>query len=808
MSIKTVEINITGIVQGVGFRPFLFNFARDLDLKGIIRNVGNAGVKLWLRGELEAIKQFIYFIRKTKPRISHIDDIFHTFYDNEEFNKEWSNKSNIPIDFNELKILESQSGRGSGLTLPPDITICDNCLQEMRDPKKKRYFSYPFIACALCGPRFTTVTQLPYDRERTTMKIFPYCDNCMAEYTNFDDRRFHAQTFACSECGPNYILYDKMKKILLKDSIKEMLQYTSEEINNGKVIAVKGIGGVHLVCRADDDKIVQDLRNRKGGRKFKPFALMIPNIEIISDEFLISDKEEEELTSFRRPIVLIERKNTKKDISISNWIAPGLNNIGFMLPYAGIHYLLFDYIGKKPLIYTSGNRSSIPMGIENDTIFEQLGDLADYFLLHNRPIHQRVDDSVLRIHNKKLKIIRRSRGFIPEYLRIPFHFNTQGALATGPLLSNTGAILRGNRIFPTQHIGNVTNLETHEFLKDALNHMKNLLQIKDNEIEFIASDAHPEFITTKLAEELGDLYNCKAYRVQHHFAHLLGLMAENRVLQEEKIVGISTDGVGYGGDGNIWGGEVLLTSYWGYERVGHLEYQPMIGSDRCTKYPARMFASIILKELGVEEATKIFDKIYIKYDLEYDDTELSTMISQFTKAKNVFPSENIPLTSSTGRIFDVISYLLCGSKIKTYRGEPAMRLEGLASSGKLANIELKVEINKQNNKAIINTSKLVLDVLNLLKDKNNKKSDIAAKFQIELALAFSTVAKEVAELRGLDKIGLTGGVAYNYSFSKTIKDDVISEGFKFLEHNRVAPGDAGISSGQLIGGLFQFIKDN
>ncbi len=792
MSTKTVAINITGIVQGVGFRPFLFNLGRSLGLKGYLLNRGNAGVRLVLQGNAEDIDDFIKKIKIKKPDISYIENMNIEPIKTE---KKYVN----------LEIKKSEHGRGISLTLPPDISICNDCLKEMRNPNLKRYNQYPFIACTVCGPRYTTVTELPYDRERTTMKVFPFCKDCMKEYSDFDDRRFHAQTFACSQCGPNYTLYEKSKKIIQKDSITEILREIAEKINNGKVIAVKGIGGVHLVCLADDDYIVQNLRNRKGGRKYKPFALMIPNLDLIRNEFKISEKEESALNSFRRPIVLLERKYDDILVNISKWVAPGLNNVGFMLPYAGIHYLLFDYIGNKPLIYTSGNKSNIPMGIDNETIFNQLSGLADLFLLHNRPIHQRADDSVLRVHDEKIKLIRRSRGYVPEYLPLPIDVDIAGALATGPLLSTTGAVLRKNRIFPTQHIGNVTNLENYEFLKSSISHMKTLLQIKDNEIGFIASDAHPTFITTKFAQELGELYKCDVYKVQHHFAHVLGLMAENQVQKDEKIVGISTDGVGYGDDGNVWGGEVLLCSYKKYDRLGHLEYQPMIGGDRCTKYPARMAASIMLNSLGKDDALKIFNQINIANDLEYKDTELKTLISQFEKANKQFPIENIPLSSSTGRILDTASYLLGASTIKSYRGEPAMRLEALASRGTPDNINLEAEIIRKNDISIINSSKLILDIIDLC--KNKKPEDIAAKFQIALALAFSEIAKEIAELRGIEKIGLTGGVAYNHSFSKTIREDVISEGFSFLEHDLVAPGDAGISTGQLIGGLSQYLKN-
>ena len=530
---------------------------------------------------------------------------------------------------------------------------------------------------------------------------------------------------------------------------------------------------------------------------------MIPNLEVINDTFSITKNEKDILTSFRRPIVLLERNKELKSEFISDLVAPGLNNIGFMLPYTGIHYLLFDLIGEKPLVYTSGNKSSIPMGIENDKIFDQLQHLADFFLLHNRKIHQRADDSVLRMHDDKVKLIRRSRGYVPEYLSLPFEVNLSGALATGPELATTGAVLRRNRIFPTQHIGNVTHLETYEFLKDALLHMKNLLQIEDSEVKFIACDAHPSFVTTKFAKELSAQYDVPLYPIQHHFAHVLGLMAENTIPQDEKIIGISTDGVGYGDDGNVWGGEILLTDYRGYERVAHLEYQPMIGGDRCTKYPARMVASILLKRLGIEGSLDTFKKIDLEKDLEYNEAELKTMISQFKSANNYFPNENIPLSSSTGRIFDCISYLLGASNIKTYRGEPAMRLEGLASRGNFQNVDLELKTSKKNNHYIINTSDLILDVISMLENPKIKKQDIAARFQKAMGTAYADLAIKIADKVGISKIGLTGGVAYNQMFSKTIRESVIQNGYIYLEHNLVAPGDAGISTGQLIGALFK-----
>jgi len=790
-----IEVNITGIVQGVGFRPFLFNLARSYGFKGFILNQGNAGVRFVLAGEKELLDRFVQDIKLKKPKISYIESISAKKIETDE-------------EFKDLKIRKSEIGRGISLTLPPDVTICDDCVNDLRDKNNLRYYMYPFVACAKCGPRYTTVKALPYDRERSTMIEFPFCNegnsSCVKEYEDFNNRRFHAQTFACAICGPHYQLYDKSKNIIETNSIKEILEITANRINRGEIAAVKGIGGVHLICLAEDHKVIEELRNRKKERKYKPFAIMTPNLEILDNFVVISETERELLNSFRRPIVILERKKKLNESIVSNQVAPGLSSIGVMLPYAGIHYLLFDFIGQKPLIYTSGNVSNLPMGIKNEMIFEQLKGLADFFLLHNRKIFQRCDDSVLRVHGNNIKLIRRSRGYVPEYLPLPFEVDIPGAIATGPELNLTGAVLRRNRIFPTQHIGHVTSLETLNFLKNALMNIKNLLQIEDNEIKFIACDLHPSFYTTNYAKELAEKFRVEYFPIQHHFAHVLGLMAENKISPDEEIIAIATDGVGYGEDHTVWGGELLLSSYRGYQRLGHLESQPMIGGDRCAKYPGRMFASILLNIIGVEEANKVFQKIKLKNDLEHKSAELEAIISQFINSNRNFPTKNIPLTSATGRIFDVISYLLDACKLKTYQGEPAIRLEGLASKGNPNNIELSINFIKENGQYIIKTSEIITNILNLLQNSNNRKEDIAAAFQVEFGKAFADTAVKMAESNGINKIGITGGVAYNYSFSNTIKNMITKEGFTFLEHDLVAPGDAGISTGQLIGGIFKY----
>ncbi|MEJ2278926.1 MAG: hypothetical protein P8Y70_14440 [Candidatus Lokiarchaeota archaeon] len=395
--------------------------------------------------------------------------------------------------------------------------------------------------------------------------------------------------------------------------------------------------------------------------------------------------------------------------------------------------------------------------------------------------------------------------YFPEYFSLPFESKIPGAISTGPELNVTGAVMRRNRIFPTQHIGNVTRLETYTFLKDSLIHMKNLLQIKDSEIKFISTDAHPLFETTKLGKEFSENYNVPIYSVQHHYAHILGLMAENKVPLDEKIIGISTDGVGYGDDGKIWGGEILLSSYNSYKRLGHLQYQPMIGGDRCTTYPARMLASILLNTLGESESVRIFKDLQLAKDLEYKQNELNVMMQSFNSSMG--QEKKIPYSSSTGRIFDSVSYLLKCCTKKTYRGEPAMRLEGLAYYGNPKLVDLEIETQKENNIIIINTSKLILDIINLIKNNRNERKDIAAKFQIEIGRIFGEISVELANKMGVSYVGLTGGVSYNYNFSKSVKKIVQNGGLEFLEHFKIAPGDAGISIGQMIGGLFQYHKN-
>jgi hydrogenase maturation protein HypF len=851
-----IRITIKGIVQGVGFRPFLFNLAKNTGLNGVIINKGNIGVEILSQDE-DKIEVFIEKVKLNKPKISYIEDITV-----DRINQDEINIINFDLEkiSQELKILPSEKGVGSGLTLPPDIAMCDECIKEMNNPELKRFSNYPFIACAQCGPRFTTVKELPYDRERTTMEEFPYCHivpwekesgSCINEYKNFEDRRFHAQTFACSRCGPNFFFlindnlvnkndfntifdnleYNKYKSKNFKiDSISneeisssawESINLAINMIKQNKIIAVMGIGGVHLVCRADNQKVVETLRKRKRDRKYKPFAIMVNDIQIAKKIAKISEEEENLLISFRRPIVLVEKS---KKYDLPEEISPGLNNIGIMLPYTGIHHLLFKELDNIPLIYTSGNISGMPMAISPNDVISQLGTLADGYLLHNREIYQRCDDSVVRYHSHGSKLIRRSRGFVPEYIPIPFETKVKGLIALGPEINSTGCVGNGYRLFPTQHVG-VNSVETLEFLKDSIIHLKNLLRIPDDEIEIIIHDSHPLYYSNKLIQEFIDDYDPENRRIltfpiPHHTAHAASLMIDCNIQQNESAIVVTLDGVGYGTDGNVWGGEIIYGVYHDFKRGPHQNYIPMIGGDQCVKYPSRMLFGFLLKLYDIEEAVQIFKDLDKVSHLKYGDAELNVMKLSYQN------NENYALSSSCGRFLDAISSLLDICHEKTYRGEPAMRLEGFANGGNKNRFNFyDIVINDLksiDNDSIIRFELIIDDIIRSLdrfkeekpniNEINTYKKDIAASLLNSIGRVYAEISYEIAKMNKIYAIGLSGGVSYNKilseSFYNHLEKILNSKNelklIKMLYHNKIPPGDAGISIGQAVIAISMF----
>jgi len=722
-----VKVICRGIVQGIGFRPFVYQTAMKLGLTGFVRNQGDAGVLIVAEGSKKVLLRFVDSLKYDKPYLTKYED----------FQVSWSSSQD---EFSIFEIQKSSKRKIGGVSyLPPDISICEKCLSDMKNRKDYR-FKYAFTSCAICGPRYTTITKLPYDRPNTTMIDFPFCESCSKEYNDPLDRRHHAQTTCCVRCGPTLSLYNKNgKKLELQHIFKEISRLISE----GNIIAIKGIGGTHLACSVNNDETILKLRTRKGKRKYKPFAIISSSIADVKKYAKVNSNEEEIITSYRRPIVLLEKNDP---FPLSEWIAPKLSNVGVMLPYSGIHSLILDEIKDPALILTSANPSEIPMYIENDEILENAGELADYFLLHNRRIFQRADDSVIRFANDNPVLIRRSRGWVPEPINLPFDLGNFSSLGVGPLLTSTGAIAKTNRCFPTQFIGDVDTLETLAFLESAINHMTSLLDI--NSYDSIGSDLHPNFLSTRLAEK---------YKV------------------------------GYGSDGKIWGGEIFHNSYTEFKRIGHLEEQPMIGGDRATYYPIRMVVGILAKRLSENELSDLLLNVYPN-SLPDGEDEIQVVLSQLNKGINVFN------TTSTGRILAASSALLKACYERTYEGEPAIILEALAQKGRLGKIVFDLP---EMNSGIINTTSMLYQAYEYL-ISDEQPADIALAIHLYLANQFADSAINYALSNSIKKIGFTGGVAYNDFITRQIAKKVDAANLEFIQHKSLPCGDGGISSGQAI----------
>ena len=746
-----VRIKVKGIVQGVGFRPFVYRIAKENNLKGYVKNLGNY-VEIFVEGKKEDIERFINDLKNKKPPLSRIDRL-----DIEEI------KDNIP-NFDDFYIIKSENAKEEEEgTIPADVAICDDCLKEMFDINDRRY-RYPFIACTNCGARFTIVEKLPYDRENTSMRDFPLCKECLDEYKNPLDRRFHAQATCCPICGPKVFLTDGNEVIAEED---DAIRETVKLLEEGYILAIKGIGGTHLACKVGEDEPILNLRKRLR-RPTQPFAVM-SKIEYIDLFAEVDEVEREALTSLRRPIVVLN-KGDDYDKYFSKYVS-NLDTIGVMLPYSGLHYLLFD----KEIAYvmTSANLPGLPMVKDNDEILKKLEGIADYFLLHNRRIVNRCDDSVVKKVANRMVFLRRSRGFAPEPIKVDID-NNKNILCVGAELNSTACIVKRNKFYLTQYIGNTSKYETFCYLRDAIN---NILRLTNtNKVDAIVCDLHPQFNSTKLAEELAEKFDAEILRVQHHFAHAYSLLGDSSYFDDAVI--LSLDGVGYGLDGNIWGGEVLLFKDNKMMRVGHLEEQYQLGGDLATKYPLRMLLSILYKAIGEE----VYDFIS-RYNF-FLDKELRLLKFQLDKKLNC------PITTSTGRVLDAISSLLGTCFEKTYDGEPSIRLEPVANRFKG---DIEVEPTIKNN--ILNTTELIYKCYEMLLN-NESKEKIAYYAHIYIADGLFEIAKKIADKYGINAIGITGGVSYNRIITERVMNNAKKEGFNFIYHQRVPNGDGGISFGQ------------
>lgn len=745
---KVAKIKVQGIVQGVGFRPTVYRIANSLNLNGSVKNIGNA-VEIILYED--KVDEFIEKLYKNKPPIADI--------------------SSIDIEYEEanpkkgFRILESSDEFSGVSVIPADIAICDSCLEDLNNKNSSRY-DYPFTACADCGPRFTVIDDVPYDRERTSMDNFPLCENCLEEYKNPLDRRYHAEATCCRECGPELFLYKY-------EGIENPIKKAVELLDKGKILAIKGIGGTHIVADVKNEKTIKKLRNRLN-RPNQPFACMSSDLESIKKYAIISEDEEKTLKSRRRPIVVL-KKNKNYDFAYS--VAPDLHNIGIMLPYTGLHYLLFKYDEDKSYIMTSANKPGEPMLKDNKEIISKLDGVVDYYLLHNRKIINRCDDSVIRYRGDDLAFIRRSRGYAPEPYDLSKFKNSKNILSLGPELDVTFAITKEGFSYISQHIGNTAKYETLKFLKSALNNMMKITRTKD--LDLITCDLHPNFFTTKLAYELSEKHECDLMQIQHHHAHAAALAVDNDV---EEIIAIAADGVGYGDDKTAWGGEILYTDIANYERIGHLSPQKMPGGDLATKYPVRMLYSILLNS-EMEDVSTLMKSDYSDY-FQYGEKEIAVV------NKQIKSNLNTGISTSAGRILDSVSVALgiCGKR--TYEGEPSMRLESFAYK---ANDDLNIPFKI--NKNILDTGDLLKQVIDL-KLEGNKLREIASAAQRSLAEGLAELAIRSAEKKNIDIIGATGGVFYNEAISLAVKNYIEKNDYKFIQHRNSCAGDGSVSLGQ------------
>jgi len=752
------EIKVSGIVQGVGFRPFIYRTAVENGLVGYVRNRGDAYIEIVVEGEKRNIKHFLQALKQKKPPLARIHSII-TKYLKEK------------TEFNEFTILKSSDEvKLSGSVIPPDVSICNQCLDELRDPRNPRH-DYFFITCTDCGPRYTFIENLPYDRHNTTMKEFPMCPFCKKEYSDPLNRRFHAQTVACDKCGPKvYLATNRGQPVNSEDPVRE----TGKLLEEGYIVAVKGYGGFHVATATTRDEPILRLRAVKH-RAQKPFAIMARDLETVMSFAEVSQKEAELLTSHIKPIVLLRKSD---NYYLSNLIAPNLHNIGVMLPYTGLHFMLFDNIREPALIMTSANPPNEPIVTENMEAIRKLGNVVDYFLFHNRLIAQRCDDSVVRVHGKNPNFIRRSRGYAPEPIQLKWSAKNC-VLGVGAELNATSCILLKDKAFVSQHIGDVENLETLQFLKSATKHV---LRLTNSKPDAIACDLHPKFTTTKLAQDLGSELDLPLVYIQHHHAHAAALMAEHDI---NEIIALVCDGYGYGSNGQAWGGEILHCNREGsFKRLAHLELQPLVGGDLATRYPLRMAAGI-LKTAADAEKWLLSNSAHFPHGKE----EVDVILQQLKKRP-------LPTTSSCGRVLDAVSAVLGICYERTYEGEHAMKLEAAAIKGRDV---LKLEPVIKDN--VLNTTVLVHEIFN--QRKAYSVSDLAFSAQLYLAQGLAQLAVNEAKHLDIDVIGFSGGVAHNEHITQTIRKVVEGNSLRFVVHEFVPPGDGGVSFGQAVAAAWQ-----
>lgn len=741
------RMNINGIVQGVGFRPHVYRLAMLYELKGWVLN-SSAGVVIEVEGEEKNIKEFLHRVLEEAPVLAVIRD--------------WQINETEWHGYSEFTIKISDDREDKTVMISPDIAICQDCRDEVGNSKDRRY-GYPFTNCTNCGPRFTIIKGLPYDRAMTTMDAFPMCPDCQAEYENPLQRRFHAQPNACPVCGPQTKLCNRQGQEVDGD-VRDILK-------QGYIVAVKGLGGFHLAVDARNREAVAGLRQRKK-RDTKPFAVMVRDLEAAYKYCRINAEEEKWLSSPQAPIVILERK--EQCSLAADIIHPGINTLGVMLPYTPLHFLLFDE-ELEILIMTSANISDEPLIIDNEEALDKLKDIADYFLLHNRDIYNPCDDSVMRVTDLQTPhFFRRARGFVPR--GIPIAVQAEPVLALGGEMKNTFCITRNGEAFLSQHWGDLNHYHNYVNFQMGIERFKQSLYV---EPKIIAHDLHPEYQTSRWARQQPDL---KKIGIQHHFAHMASVMAEN-ALQGE-VLGLICDGTGWGTDGAVWGGEILQGDYRQFKRAAHLKYVPYPGGDINAQRPYRMGLIYLYAALG-EKGLEIADEILPDLNGEEKNLMLSQMRAEKTAS----------LTSSCGRLFDAVGAVLGGCGINRYEGQAAAELE--ARADKTVHAHYGFDLYKDQDTWMMDVLPMWPELVADLK-QGCSKAGMAQKFHLTLVEMYTAALIRLRDESGLNRVVLSGGVFHNQILLNKITERLGEQEFIVFHHRQVPPGDGGISLGQAI----------
>ncbi len=756
-----VRVGVEGIIQGVGFRPFVYRLATDLRLTGWVRNTSQ-DVQVEIEGPATRVREFILRLHSDAPALARIQSIATEV---------------IALEGSaQFEIRESWLEPGKGQMISPDVATCLNCLAEVMDRTDRRY-RYPFTNCTDCGPRFTIIRSMPYDRPNTTMSSFVMCAACQAEYDDPGNRRFHAQPNACPVCGPSLDLRDATGQV---EPCEDALAQTAHLLADGQIVALKGLGGFLLACDATNPHAVQRLRERKR-RPSKPFAVMLRDIETARLHCALTPEEETLLLSSSAPIVLAHWNSAS---TVCREVAPGLMFLGIMLPYTPLHHVITREVN-RPLVMTSGNLSEEPIAATNEEALSRLRGIADSFLLHDRPIHSRYDDSVAMVVDGTPHMLRRARGYAPDPINLAF--DSPSILAVGPQMKSTFCLSEGRRAFVSQHIGDLDSIETLENFEETIDLYQRLFHIKP---EIVAHDLHPDYASTIYARQLAAT-GLKSCAVQHHHAHIAGCMAENSV--DEPVIGVAFDGSGLGSDGHIWGGEFLVSELSASRRAGHLEYLPLPGGDAAIIRPYRTAAAYVATLLGQEA---LDHRAVLRDALSYEE--------QDTILKQMASGLNTPLTSSMGRLFDAVAALTGIRSAIDYDGQAAIELEMTAhlqgTPTHSDRYQFGVDVTAEGHVVRIAP---VLDAV--LQDvvEGIPRSRIAIEFHAAVARITCDVCVLISRDTGLSTIALSGGVFQNRLLLHAVSERLRAAGFRVLTHIALPPNDACVSLGQAVAAAHQ-----